>query len=292
MRKYWELFQRTAQKWKQDDVSNMAAALAYYTAVSIAPLSLLIIVVAGFLWGAERAARAELMQYVQRSIGQEGAQFVEMIVRNADRPTFGSIAGLIGLLTLIWGATNVFTHLQVSLNTIWNVPQPDNVLLQNVKRRFLSFAMVLAIAFVLMVSLALSTALNALAGDVQQALPGGDWVWRVGSFLFSTALTTILFAAIYKVIPDAVIDWGDVWLGAALTALLYGLGKFGLSYYLAQIGSSYGAAGSMIAFLLWVFFSAQILLIGAAFIQVYMADKRDERRTSVAEQRKEPAPAP
>jgi membrane protein len=270
LRSYWTLLKRTIEQWQRDNVSRMAAALAYFTAISIAPMSLLIIVIAGFLWGGERAARAEFLHYVQNVIGPEGAAFVDMVVQNADRPTFGSIAGVIGAVTLIWGATSVFTQLQSTLNIIWNVSEKseENGVVKGLRRRFFSFAMVLVIAFLLLVSLALSTALQTAIRTVQASLPGGDWLWQIGNFI-GWLFTTFLFAAIFKMLPDAEIAWREVWSGAALTALLFGFGRFVLSFYLAHIGSSYGVAGSMIAFLIWVYFSAQIVFLGAEFTQVY-----------------------
>ena len=208
--------------------------MAYFTAISIAPLTLLIVVIAGFVWGGQRAAQNELLGYVQSAVGEEGARFVDMVIDNADQPTFGSIAGIIGVITLIWGATNVFTQLQSTLNVIWNVPEEKNGLLQNVKQRFLSFAMVLVIAFILLVSLAMSTVINAAAQSVQSALPGGDWMWQLANFIFSLVVTAALFAAIFKVLPDTEVKWGDVSIGALVTALLFAIGKFLLSFYLAK----------------------------------------------------------
>ena len=277
MQPYWITLKRTAKQWQDDNVSRLAAALAYFTAISIAPLTLLIVVIAGFVWGGQRAAQNELLGYVQSAVGEEGARFVDMVIDNADQPTFGSIAGIIGVITLIWGATNVFTQLQSTLNVIWNVPEEKSGLLQNVKQRFLSFAMVLVIAFILLVSLAMSTVINAAARSVQSALPGGDWIWQLVNFVFSLVVTAALFAAIFKVLPDTEVKWGDVWIGALVTALLFAIGKFLLSFYLANIGSAYGAAGSAIAFLFWVYFSAQTLFLGAEFTQVYGEEFGGER---------------
>ena len=270
---YWRLLKQTISEWQEDDVSRLAAALAYFTAMSVAPLSLLVIVIAGFLWGGEQAARAELLSYVKSVIGPDGAQFVDMVVSNADKPTFGSIAGVVSIATLIWGATNVFTQMQTTLNAIWDASPDGNGIIHTMKQRFLSFAMVVVMSFVLLVSLAFSTGINAAVTSVQTTLPGVEWLWQVLNFVFSLLATTLIFAAVFKVLPDVDIAWGDVWIGAALTALLFSLGKFLLSLYLAQIGSSYGAAGSLIAFLLWVYYSAQIVFFGAEFTQVYAGQR-------------------
>ena len=253
----------------------MAAALAYFTAISIAPMSLLVIVIAGFVYGGERAARMQLMQYVYSLLGPEASQFVDMVVRNADRPSFGSIAGVLGVITLLWGATNVFTQLQGTLNTIWNVSPDEDAMWTNVRHRLFSFAMVLVIAFLLLVSLALSTGLQTALNTIQTNLPGGIWIWQIANFVGAWIVSTLLFAAIFKILPDAEIAWNEVWLGAALTALFFGIGRFVLSFYLGHIGSAYGVAGSTIAFLIWVYFSAQILFFGAEFTQVW------RRETSV-----------
>ncbi|MCB0071826.1 MAG: YihY/virulence factor BrkB family protein [Caldilineaceae bacterium] len=267
------LVRRTIDHWQKDQASRMAAALAYFTAISIAPMSLLVIVIAGFVYGGERAARMQLMQYVYSLLGPEASQFVDMVVRNADRPSFGSIAGVLGVITLIWGATNVFTQLQGTLNTIWNVSPDEDAMWTNVRHRLFSFAMVLVIAFLLLVSLALSTGLQTALNTIQTNLPGGIWIWQIANFVGAWIVSTLLFAAIFKILPDAEIAWHEVWLGAALTALFFGIGRFVLSFYLGHIGSAYGVAGSTIAFLIWVYFSAQILFLGAEFTQVWRREE-------------------
>jgi membrane protein len=247
----------------------LAAALSYYTAVSIAPLLVLVVVIVGFFLG-DQAAQSQLVGQLQGAMGAEGAQFLQTVLENAQQPTLASIAGILSLLTLLWGSTNVFSQLQNSLNKIWDVaPKPGRGLWGMIKARFLSFTLVLGIAFLLLVSLVISSVLTTLSTWGQGWLPGADWLWQGVTFVVSFAVVTLLFAAIYKVLPDAEIAWRDVWLGSAVTALLFTVGKTLLGWYLANAGSAYGAVGSLVVFLLWVYYSAQILFLGAEFTQVY-----------------------
>ncbi len=264
------LGKRILSQWKEDDVARHAAALAYYTAISIAPLLMLVVYLVSYLGGAQREARAQVISYALYFMGPEAADFMKVVMDNASQPSTGNIAGIVGLLTLIWGSTNVFTHLQTSLNKIWGVTNAKaGGLMQIVRHRVLSFTLVLSIAFLLLVSLLFSTVLTAMTDSLAGVITGIDLMWKAVDFLTSFIIVTLLFAAIFKVLPNATIAWRDVWIGAALTAFLFSIGKFALSIYLTRIGSAYGAAGSLIAFLLWVYFSAQILFLGAEFTQVY-----------------------
>jgi membrane protein len=265
----WQLLKTIWKEWNEDQASLLAAALSYYTAVSIAPLLVLVVVIVGLFLG-QQAAQSQLIVQLQGAMGKEGSQFLQTILQNADQPKLASAAGVLSFLTLIWGSTNVFAQLQNSLNKIWNVERkPGGGVWATIRSRLLSFTMVLGVAFMLLVSLVLSTVLTTLVDIGHGLLPGADWVWEVVNFLVSFGVTTFLFAAIYKVLPDADIAWRDVWLGAVVTALLFTLGKFVLGLYLANAGNAYGAVGSVVVFLLWVFYSAQILFMGAEFTQVY-----------------------
>jgi membrane protein len=265
----WQLLKTTWKEWNEDEASLLAAALAYYTAVSIAPLLVLVVVIVGFFLG-QQAAQSQLMMQLQAAMGEQGSQFLGTILENADRPQLASVAGILSFLTLLWGSTNVFAQLQNSLNKIWNVKRkPDAGIWATIRSRLLSFTMVLGVAFMLLVSLVLSTVLTTLIDIGHGLLPGADWIWQVVNFLVSYSVITLLFAAIYKVLPDADVAWRDVWLGAAVTALLFTIGKFVLGLYLANAGNAYGAVGSVVVFLLWVYYSAQILFMGAEFTQVY-----------------------
>lgn len=266
---FWQLLKTTVQEFIADEVSQLAAALSYYTAVSIAPLLVLVVVIVGLFLG-EQAAQSRLLAQLQGAIGTEGAQFLQTVLENAEQPTLGSIAGILSFLVLLWGATNVFSQLQISLNRIWDVEKPSSEgLWRTIRARFLSFTMVLGIAFLLLVSLVLSASLAALSEWGDGMLPGASWVWQILNLVVSLGVVTLLFAAIYQVLPDVEIAWRDVWLGAAVTALLFTLGKSLLAWYLANAGSVYGVFGSLVVFLLWVYYSAQILFLGAEFTQVY-----------------------
>ena len=265
----WQLLKTTWQEWNEDEASLLAAALSYYTAVSVAPLLVLVVVIVGLFLG-EAAAEGQLITQLRAAMGTEGAQFLETVIQNADQPTLASVAGILSFLTLLWGSTNLFAQLQSSLNKIWNVERkPGAGIWATLRSRLLSFTMVLGVAFMLLVSLVLSTVLTVFLDVGRGMLPGADWLWQIVNFLVSFGVITLLFAAIFKVLPDVKIAWRDVWLGAAVTALLFTVGKYLLGLYLANAGSTYGAVGSLVVFLLWVYYSAQILFMGAEFTQVY-----------------------
>jgi membrane protein len=265
------ILKETYGDWSEDKASRLAAALAYYTAFSVAPLLLISIAVAGLVFGRE-AAQGQIFAQLNGLLGTDGASAIQTGIANSDKAGAGTFSAIIGIATLIWSASALFGQLQDSLNTIWEVqPDPKAGLVTTVKRRFLSMTMVLGIAFVLLVSLVLSAGLSAVGGLLGDVLPGGNIIWQGVNFLVSFAIVTALFAAMYKVLPDATIDWSDVWIGAAVTALLFTIGKVLIGLYLghASIGSTFGAAGSLLVFLVWVYYSAQILFFGAEFTQVY-----------------------
>lgn len=272
MPKVLSLLKDTYAEWSQDNVSRLAAALAYYTIFSIAPLLVLVIsivgLVAGHIWGPQ-AAHDEVLRQVHSLVGSAGADIIATMVQNA--ATHGSgIALVVSIALLLYGATNVFASLQNSLDTIWEVkPRPGLGIMAVVRQRLLSFAMILGVAFLLMVSLVISTALSALTKHF-----GGDFpslFWRTLEQVVSLGLFTVIFAAIYKVLPDVRIGWRSVWVGAGLTAVLFTVGKYLIGLYLGRstTASVYGGAGSLVVLLLWVYYSSQILFIGAEFTQVY-----------------------
>jgi membrane protein len=264
----WQVLKETVSEWQEDQASQLAAALAYYTVVSIAPLLVLVVVLVGLIYGRE-TAQAELMAQVSSAVGEEGAQFLRIALENAAQPTLASVAGILSFLVLLWGSTNVFSQLQNSLNAIWGVKHQSSGFWGTLKDRFLAFLMVLGVALLLLVSLVISAVLSALANADQAWLPGLSWLWQLLNFALSFGIITLLFAAIYKVLPDAQIAWRDTLLGAAVTALLFVIGQFLLSFYLGNAGSAYGAVGSLVVFLLWLYYSAQIFFFGAEFTQVY-----------------------
>lgn len=265
------LLKDTYAEWSEDKAPRLAAALAYYTVFSIAPLLVIVIAIAGLVFGAE-AARGAISQQIQGLVGQTGAEAIEQMIQGASQPSAGIIATVIGVVTLLFGASGVFGALQDALNTIWEVtPRPDMGWMETVKQRFFSFTMVLGTGFLLLVSLVVSAVLSGMLTYFQGALPGVDGLWQVVNFAVGLAVTTLLFGLIFKVVPDAEVAWGDVWIGAAATALLFTIGRMLLGVYLGRssFGSTYGAAGSLVVVLIWIYYSAQILFMGAEFTQVY-----------------------
>jgi membrane protein len=278
----WQFLKEIIKEWQQDNVSQLAAALSYFAVVSLAPLLVLVVVMVGLFYGRE-AARAELMMQVESVVGAEVAQFVETVLANASQPELASIAGILSFLILLWGSTNLFSQLQFSLNTIWDVkPKPEAGIWVTVVNRFWAFAMVTGIAVLLLANVILSSVLTALSNATAGWLPQVDWLWPPINFIISLLIMTILIAAIFKILPEAEIAWRHVWLGAAVTAVLFTIGQFALSFYLSNAGSAYGAAGSFAVFLIWVYYSAQIFFFGAEFTQVY-ARRQTGRPLHVAE---------
>jgi membrane protein len=266
------LIKGTFAEWKEDNVPVLAAALAYYTVFSLAPLLIIAIAIAGAVFG-EEAARGELVRQIQGLVGKEGAEAVQAMIQNADKPgSGGAIATIIGVVLLMFGASGVFGQLQSALNTIWEVkPKPGQGIRSFLVSRFLSFAMVLVIGFLLLVSLVLSSLLAAASYFFNNLMPGFPILGQAINFLISFGVITVLFASIYKFLPDVEIPWKNLWVGAAATAILFNIGKLAIGLYLgnSSVGSAYGAAGSLVVVLIWIFYSAQILLIGAEFTQVY-----------------------
>lgn len=267
----FRLLKETFKEWQEDKSSRLAAALAYYTVFSLAPLLIIVIAIAGAIFG-EEAARGEIVSQIQGLVGQEGATVIEEAIQNADQPQISSIASIFSIIFLLIGASGVFAQLQESLNEIWNVKaQPKNGLAGLIRKRILSFSAVLGIGFLLLVSLVISAVLSGISNYFSDLIPGVDFLWQILNFVVSFGVITLLFALMYKFLPDVKIDWSDVWIGALITALLFTIGKFALGLYLGRgsFGSTYGAAGSLVIILAWVYYSAQILFFGAEFTQVY-----------------------
>jgi len=271
VRKYLDLFKKTFKEFGEDKATRLGAALAYYTIFSIAPLLLIAIAVAGLVFGQE-AAHKEISGQLGGLLGHQGATGIEEMIKSAAKPKTGTIATIIGAVTLFFGASGVFMQLKDALNTIWNVEEKKAGGIKGfIKERFLSMAMVCGVGFLLLVSLIFDAAISAMGGYLGRRFPGGEAILQGAQLVISFALVTVLFAVIFRVLPDVHPEWRDVWFGAVFTALLFVLGKFGLSIYLgkAAIGTSYGAAGSLVILLVWVYWSAQILFFGAEFTQVY-----------------------
>jgi membrane protein len=269
------LLRDTVREWREDGANRLAAALAYYTTFSLAPLLVLIIAIAGLVGGQE-AAQTRTMAQVEDLLGTEGREFVQEMIETASRPRTGWTATLIGTVTLLVGALGVFGELQNSLNTIWEVkPRPAKGFLDGIKRfvikRLMSFTMVLGIGFLLLASLVISAALSALGEYIGTRWPLADFWLALINFVISFVVITFLFAMIFKFLPEIKIAWKDVWLGAAVTSALFTLGKFLIGLYLgrSEVGNTFGAAGSLAILLIWIYYSAQILFFGAEFTQVY-----------------------
>jgi membrane protein len=266
------ILKETASEWMEDQAQSLGAALAYYTVFSLAPLLLIAIAIAGFFFGRE-AAQSQLFDQLRGLLGEASGKAMQDMVQNANtKPATGVMAALIGAVTLLFGASGVFGQLQASLNAIWGVqPKPGRGVLGIIQDRILSFGFILVVGFLLLVSL-LFTATIALVGEwFGGMVPGMEALTQILNSVLSLALITLLFATIFKFLPDAKIAWHDVWIGAFITAVLFTVGKFALGLYLGKSGvaSSYGAAGSLIVLLLWVYYSSQILFFGAEFTQVY-----------------------
>lgn len=271
MKNIWILIKAAASSWLDDYAQSMGAALAYYTMFSIAPLLLIVISIAGLIFGVD-AARGEIVGQLQDLMGQQGAAAVQGLLESVNKPAESFIATLVGGILLLIGATSVFAELQDALDRIWRVPKRNRGGIWNLLRaRLLSFGMIMGIGFLLMVSLVVSAALAAL-GKLWGPL-FSDWeaLANVIDFLVSFAFTTTVFAMIYKIMPRVKVDWADVWIGAAVTAFLFTIGKFLIGLYIGKSGvaSGFGAAGSLVVMLLWVYYSAQIFLMGAEFTWAY-----------------------
>ncbi len=267
----WKLLKQTVSEWMEDKVPQLGAALAFYTALSIAPLLVISLGVAASVFGDE-AARGEIQQQMQSLVGDEGAKAIEGMIANANKPTEGVVATSLSIVILLVGASGVFGQLQQSLNTIWEVQsKPGRGIMGAIRDRFLSFAMVFGIAFLLLVSLLLSAGLASLALVFDRLPESLYWLSEALHFGISFGIITLLFAMMFKFLPDVKIAWRDVWLGALITAALFTIGKFAIGLYLghSSMASSYGVAGSFVVLLVWVYYSAQIVFFGAELTQVY-----------------------
>jgi len=259
----------------QDKAPQLGAALAYYTVFSLAPLILVLLAIIGVIFRDDPAgAWHKITQQMSYFLDPSALQVVQNIAEKASQPGKSTIATIIGITLAIFGASGVFGQLQDALNTIWGVKaKPTQGIWGFLRSRFLSFAMVAGICFLLLVSLAIEALLKGFSHYVQSVLPGGIVIAVTVYLVFDFAVVVLLFAMIFKFLPDVQIQWRDVWIGAIITAILFGIGKWLLGFYLGSgaAGSAYGAASSLITLLLWVYYSSQILLFGAEFTQVYAA---------------------
>ena len=267
------LVKQTFQEWLQDKAPQLGAALAYYTVFSLAPLILVLLSIVGVIFREDPAgAWTKITQQMSYFLDPSAMEVVQSIAQKASQPGKSTIATIIGIALALFGASGVFGQLQDALNTIWGVKaKPGRGIWGFLRNRFLSFAMVGGICFLLLVSLAIEALLKGFSHYVQSLLPGGMVIALAVYLVFDFTVVVLLFAMIFKFLPDVKIQWRDVWIGAVITAILFGLGKWLLGFYLGSgaAGSAYGAASSLITLLLWVYYSSQILLFGAEFTQVY-----------------------
>ena len=265
------MFGTALRAWWDDDAPRLGASLAYYTLFAIAPILVVATAVAGMVFGAE-AVRGEIVGQLDHLVGREGGRAVQSLLEGASQPREGVLATVLGSIAFVVAATGAFLELQAALNTIWRVKlKPGAHLKAFLVDRLRSFGLVVAVGFLLMVSLAVTAALAALSGWLARRSPSIPVVWSTVNVLASVVVTTALFALLYRFLPDVRLRWRDVMTGAFVTAVLFTIGQQLIGLYLGQssVASSYGAAGSVMILLLWVYYSCQILLFGAEFTRVY-----------------------
>ena len=284
------LLKETAVAFRKDNVPRLGASLAYYTRFAIAPLFVILLAIAAFAFG-EEAAHRELFGQLSGLVGKEGGAALQAVIVAANKPKTGIFATSVALVMLFIGATGVFIELQDALNIIWNVKRSPGAGLRSfIKDRVLSFTLVIGIGFLLLVSLVVSALLAALGTFLTGLFPGETIIWEMINFIISLGVVTVLFAMIFKMLPDVSIAWRDVSVGAFLTAGLFNVGKLLLGLYIGKSGvaSAYGAAGALVVVLLWVYYSTQILLFGAKFTRIY-ADRFGSHHQPVPDAKKVPA---
>ncbi len=271
----FQLFVKAGKAWVDDFAPSMGAAISYYTVFSLAPLLIIVIAMAGAVFGRE-AVQGQIVAQLSGLMGEQGASLIQGLLASASDTDKGLVAGLISLVVLIVGATTVFAELQSALDRIWHVPEakkPSGIM-GILRARLLSFGLILGLVFLLMVSLAVSTAVTAMGSWAGGLMPGSEALLLIANHSVSIGVETLLFAMIYKLMPTARIAWRDVWVGAFVTAVLFEIGKFLIGIYLGKssVTESFAAAGSLVVFLAWVYYAAQIFLLGAEFTKVYADD--------------------
>jgi membrane protein len=269
------LVRKTFAAWTEENALEWGAALASYTAFSIAPLLIIALSAVGLVY------KGDTLAYVHREIasliGENAAKVITAAIQSMRTSDYGSLANVISIAALCIGATSVFVQLQTTLNRIWGVkPKPDHFWRDLLKQRVISFAMILGISFLLLVSLLVSAFIAAITAYFSYLLPGVDFFWQFLDAATSFSIVIVLFAAIYRIVPDVQIEWRDVWAGAILTAVLFVAGRFAIGFYLGRSGiaSAYGAAGSILILLAWVYYSSQVLFFGAIFTKFYAEENR------------------
>jgi len=282
------MLQETWGEWNKDNAPRLGAALAYYTIFSLAPLLMIVIAIAALVFGRE-AAQGRIVAEIQGVVGEASAQAIQAMIDKAREPAAGIFATVVSLITLLLGATGVVNELKSTLNTIWNVQSPNLGLLGTLKARLMSLAFVLGIGFLLLVSLVVSAVLAALNAFMSPWLssPWLVYVWQAVNFVVSLGVITVVFAMLYRFLPDTEIPWRDVWVGAGITAVLFEVSKFLIGLYLGKssIGSAYGTAGALVLILVWIYYAALVFLFGAEFTEVYARCYGSRATEKAAEQR-------
>lgn len=279
------LLRRAGEAWIADNAPRLGAALAFYTLFSLAPVLIVAVSIAGFVFG-EKAAQGEIVRQFQGLMGIQGALAIETILQSTNRPALGILATTLALLAILIGASGAFNELQDALNTIWKVEsRTKSFWLATGRQRFFSLGLVIATGFLLLSSLVVTASLSAAAKVLHSLVPMSAIVLESFDFVFSFAIITILFALILKFIPDTPVSWRDVSMGAAISSLLFMVGKVAIGLYLGHSAllSAYGAAASLVIFLIWIYYSAQILLFGAELTHVYALEYGSRRQTNISQ---------
>jgi membrane protein len=284
-----DILTRSWKEFNQDQAPRLGAALAYYTLLSLAPLLILLIAIGGLIFGKE-AAQGQLFGQINSMVGSEGGKAIQEMISNASKPASGSIASIIGFLMLILGASSVASELKSSVNVIWDLPDDSGGVEEMIKKRSAALGVVLGCGFLLLVSLAVSSAVAAAGKFVTSMLPLPEAVLHLFGMLLSLAVITGVFAVLLKYLPDVELEWRDVLTGALFTSILFTIGNFLIGMYLgkASFGSTYGAAGSLVIVLVWVYYSSQIFFFGAEFTQVYSNQYGSRRLLKQQKQQQEP----
>lgn len=272
----WSLFRKTFSAWNDHEAPRLGAALAFYSLLSLAPLVVLVVAIVAVVFG-HSTAQDRIIGQVESLIGSEGAGAVRAMLEHAQKQSSGAIASIAGGVTLLFGASGVFGELQTALNKMWDVkPRPDAGIWDTVKQRLFSFGMVLAVGFLLLISLVLSAALAVLGKFFGGILPLPEFILSAINFVISMTGIALLFALIFKYVPETHVTWRDVWPGAIATSFLFAIGKHLIGLYLGKAapGSAYGAAGSLVVVIVWVYYSSMIFLFGAEFTHVLECDRK------------------
>lgn len=266
----WQFFRDSIEAFIADDALSRGASISFYIVTSIGPVLFIVVAIAGLAFG-EDAARGAIANQLRDLMGRQSADLVQSVIQNAAGKSTGILASIVGAITLLIAVSGVFGEMQSALNAIWKAPPTGTTLSRLVRARAASLGLVAVLGFLLLVSLVINTILSSLGSYLDALLPFGARILQTLEFAISFALISVLFGAIYKVLPDVELSWGNVLVGSVVTALLFNLGKFLIALYLAHsaTASSYGAAGALIIMLLWIYYSAQIFLLGAEFTKLY-----------------------